>query len=141
MPLIPEDEEPQFSDTYEYLIYTPRFKDPRASSAEVDSIRRKLEGEASILYWKRYGLLKPLLTQSLSRLSGIIPITSFQLLETIILSLTGTSLNTTQLVPTRRVYVLNFNEEVEGTGVDSLLPTRHLSVAFVNAEKALMVAK
>ncbi|GKE96566.1 polyadenylate-binding protein 7, partial [Tanacetum coccineum] len=41
------DEEPQFFDTYEYLIYTPRFEDPRASSAKVDSIRRKLEGEAT----------------------------------------------------------------------------------------------
>ncbi|GKF05755.1 hypothetical protein Tco_0036423 [Tanacetum coccineum] len=36
-----DDEEPQFFDTYEYLIYTPRFEDPRASSAKVDSIRRK----------------------------------------------------------------------------------------------------
>lgn len=52
--IIGEDDVPQFSDTHKYLLYTQMFKYPhsRASQSEIDSFRRKLEGEASILHWK-----------------------------------------------------------------------------------------
>lgn len=40
--IIGEDDDPQFSDTHEFLLYTPRFEDPhsRASFGDVDSVRR-----------------------------------------------------------------------------------------------------
>ncbi|GKB95155.1 hypothetical protein Tco_0981292 [Tanacetum coccineum] len=78
---------------------------PRASYAEVDSIRRKLKWEASILYWKRYGPTKTIV-ETISQLS--------------------VGSNVKACKKDFELKVLNFNEEVEDTGVDSLLPTRHL---------------
>ncbi|GKD37938.1 hypothetical protein Tco_1258145 [Tanacetum coccineum] len=78
---------------------------PRASYAEVDSIRRKLKWEASILYWKRYGPTKTIV-ETISQLS--------------------VGSNVKACKKDFELKVLKFNEEVEGTGVDSLLPTHHL---------------
>ncbi|GJY68283.1 hypothetical protein Tco_0471265 [Tanacetum coccineum] len=57
--LIGEEDEPQFSNTYEYLIRSPRYHLPARPSDEVGDeapVRRKLEGEASV--WTNYILMQ-----------------------------------------------------------------------------------
>ncbi|GJX62390.1 hypothetical protein Tco_0295290 [Tanacetum coccineum] len=57
--LIGEEDEPQFSNTYEYLIRSPRYHLHARPSDEVGDeapVRRKLEGEASV--WTNYILMQ-----------------------------------------------------------------------------------